>query len=130
MRTVLQNWLGRVERNYSFPQGAEEELAVLLDGEPIEEARTFGAVVYRFADPLTLEVHATRDTQAEIDLHIDEVARLVEEGLAEDRTLGGTVCWVECSPPRRNTADEPGIEPTAKAEFTITLTYDAPHSSG
>lgn len=126
--TVLQATGVTVERNtpidlaLDVPPGG---LVILRDGNPGEPDIVLGQLDYQYDHEAEVElfVQAAAD---HIDAAFDALRLAVGAALIADRTLGGTVMWVEPRPSPAVDLPKTSELPIKATSIAVVLTYSSP----
>lgn len=129
LTTALEPW--PVQRNGTGPQDiAGGPVAILRDGEAdLEEEPTLGVRTWPWADPATVELYAQPGAEGDAEALLEELVSRLEAGLA-DRTLGGTVDFLEVGRPSLVLDDPLGVGQLMAGTVTVTLYYTSAAASG
>lgn len=107
---------------------------MLRDGEIRRLGQTIGGYGVGCNDieaDSSLSLYAAREHEGEQETLVDDAVGVIDAALEDDRTLGGTVDWAECSPPEPPD-DDPltGAATLAAARVVITLALTSTRSIG
>lgn len=116
----------KVKRNDPIPQAAPAEgLVIIHDGDPGDPEVTLGApVVYEYDHEIPLDVVVQKPTTAARVGQLDTILQAIGAKLAEDRTLGGLVTWVEWGAPETQDERFQGNASLKGAVVPLVVTYE------
>lgn len=105
-------------------------VVILRDGDAeLEDEPTLGVRSWPWSDPAQVELYAQADRDGALELLAQDLVDRLEAALV-DRTLGGTIDFLEVGPPRMAIEGELGVVPFMAATVTVTMFYTSAAASG
>ena len=114
----------RVERETVTPEVVPQGgLIIQRDGAPGEPEVFMSPLTYSFEHAVTVEVMAQNAPNGARAIALDGLLVALGQVLAEDRTLAGTVDWLEWAAPHTDDLAVPAGAAIKGATVTVTLFY-------
>ncbi len=118
---VIKSLPVTVERNSVLPEEVPASgLLILRDGDQGEPETTMSPLLYHFEHVAELEIFVPAP---DADTRFDDLRQLLGPALSLDRTLEGTVDWIEWGAPAPTDLPFPGAAGIKEAVIPITLFY-------
>lgn len=128
MLALLQTTGATVERNTPLDltmQIPANGLVILRDGEPGEPEVMLGQLDYQYDHTVEVELFAQGPADT-LDATFDALRLNVGQVLAANRTLGGSVMWIEPRPSRAVDLPQTSELPIKAASLSVVMTYVTP----
>jgi hypothetical protein len=119
-----------VVRNQEFPDEADRDFINVLDGEPGEPEVDLSPLTYNYQHKIQLEVLVSARGSLTKEQVLDVVFVAIGNAILADRTLGGTVGWLDAAMPQTDNAGALGTEAFIAGEAELIAHYATPFPMG